>query len=253
MEFHNEKMKSLKALAVGSDLTASGVLTPDARKSVEAQIKLEWGGLTEDERFAYRQRHQMNATARAAAPAPIKHRLKADDGPMRGTHWNGGSREASLHPQHVQAAFEAGSRLPTLAEVYNPAEFRIDEALGWSDMLGDDIVIEGCPHRGRNVCENHPERAALTQITSCMTRMTQALGADFAKSCDALFLFESDSSGEEADKHRVFALLTMPNYNPLFQDFTLCHVSDLGMNMSAAEVAYPFHVDLASEAIGLLD
>jgi len=137
--------------------------------------------------------------------------------------------------------------------VYDTAEFQIDEALGWPEMLGDDIVIEGCPHRGRNVCENRPDRAALTQITSAMTRMTQALGADFAKSCDALFLFESDSSGEGADKHRVFALLTLPNYRPLFQDFTMCHVVDLGVNTSAAEVTYPFHVDLSSEATGLSD
>lgn len=245
--FYNERQKAAKALATPDQLTPSGVLKPEVREAFKQKCKDEWNDFSDEdkngwrtlfqERRAERQRdlEQVAVGQGSNAFAPEPH-----------SHWGMGARGSVVHPDIVSTYFQAGNKLPTAAEVYDPNEFRVQPPPeAQTPMLGEGILIIGCPMRGRNMCPSDPDARRINQIGAGFSNLVQAIGRQKASSGDVLVLCEGVGVRDPArwgERPRLFVLLTLPVYRPVYQDWTWCKPLDAGTN--AAELAFPFEVQI---------
>jgi hypothetical protein len=81
--------------------------------------------MSEDDKHIYLEKHQQSAEnrRRLAAEPSATSQQRTPCAKSAGSHWGNGSRNMSVAPSHVQAALAAGTKIPSLAEVFDFAEF----------------------------------------------------------------------------------------------------------------------------------
>ena len=163
--------------------------------------------------------------------------------------WGLGSAQCNVHPKVIQQAFRQGCKLPAYSDVFNDSEFFKTESLG-TELLGGDVVLDGCQWSGRNVCRQSPDIAAIDRVVRILYKTTAQLGAATCRSCDTLLMLVGSGLKGPADgcaRRRLFALVSDASFNPGFQDYTLCDVLG-GHCVTGDSLEYPFEVRVASES-----
>lgn len=199
--FQNQQEAAFKRLATPEELTARGRLTKDAYEQSRKRIKDAWAGMTEEERKPFQElynarlqerRGQAAAAASSASQALDIHDPVSASPQDRRSHWAVGTNGSTVDPAFVQEFFASGGRMPSMADVYDPTEFRSEApAEPAGELLGQDIVIHGCPLQDKNICRNHPDKQPMDIVCSALRRLVQVAGKPLARSGDLLVMCES--------------------------------------------------------------
>lgn len=256
LTYQNMRMSAAKAIAPPSDLTPAGKLTASALERLRSDIRQEWEDMPPEERkwyydmFAAEQEDRKQRQRAQAQPAAT---IQADMGTSTASHWGMGAATASVHPKLVQAALRSKWPVPGRAEVADPAEFLIGAPV--ASLLGEGIVLEGCPHRPRNACRAMVGIQLVDEIARAFTRIARACGGELVKSGDILLLCEGEGVHEPTVVEpvrvvRFFALLTGASWQPVCQEMTMC-VASAGQEADNKVMPLPLEVELESALVRL--
>lgn len=245
--YQNMREAAHKRLAAPSELTEKGKLTRVAREKMQQEIRRAWTAMDEGERKQYKELYQArlderkNEKRRATASPPES---AGQTSAVRCSHWALGTMDSTIDPALAQRYFAAGGKMPPVSEVFDPDEFRVrPSAEPVGPLLGDGIVIQGCPLHGKNLCRQDPDRRRMDAIGSALSKIVRSVGKAAAKSGDLLIMCESSAKATgDSQRARHFFLLNAPVFKPVYQDLTWCKPS--GHDVRSSGLAFPFEVEI---------
>lgn len=247
--FQNQREAAARRLAAGDHLDEKGRWRKEFREQCQTECKESWAGMSDDEKKPWRDLYQsrLQERKRSAESALGQTAGEAESFEIQpGSHWSLGTSRSTLGPSLIQSWFDTGGKMPRDDEVFDPSEFRADPpAPPLGELLGKDIVVEGCPLRAKNMCAHDHDRARMDHITGALSRLVNSAGKPLAKSGDLLIMFESLTPpfNNQGQRARLFMLVTTVTYRPYFQDLTHC-VPVAGQDVSSLCLSLPLEIEI---------
>lgn len=127
----------------------------------------------------------------------------------------------------------------------NTTEFTIERP-DHDALAGEGLVIDACPHMGRNICQHHHNFAKTSVLQASLNLLCDRLGKAFANTGDVLLIFGGTgmTGPPGAQVIRKFALLSGISWSPKFQTFTMCNPIGSRALVDREELALPLHLTL---------